>query len=339
LASFPGLETFERKLAQIFVRDRVFEKKLAIAFSGGRDSCALLAAMVRLAHQFRCNVEALHVVHRTEGRISRARKKASRQAEELCQKLSVPFICVIADATSDSEEHLRKARYAALTSLKEKVGYDLLLTAHHSDDLLETRLLRLLRGTGPLGLQAIRARRGDLWRPLLECDSKDILQYAESRKLTWFEDPTNQDLRWMRNWVRQVWLKQLDQDHPQARAVLARSLQTLANRLDSETIAYIRRIKKASPSVIESSDDAASDPALIPWGLSLEALSLPHSKILDQLALFCHTVGLSSYTQSHLEEILKRLRSHDGFQACRILGATWTVEGGLLRVSRSVSRS
>lgn len=346
-APLPKLSEFERRLAQVFVRDRVFEKRLAVAFSGGKDSTALLTAVARLKDQFRCELVAIHIQHQADSRsstsskpkVSSARQEARKQAEELCKTLGVPVVVQKALAASESEEDLRRARYKALSELRSR--YDLLLTAHHQDDLLETRLLRLLRGTGPLGFRAIRSRRGNLWRPLLEFDSKLMAPYLESRGLTWFDDPTNLDPRWMRNWVRQVWLKQLDHDHPTARAVLSRSLQSIAASLDSEKNAYIRRIRLSAPGAGPSVNSRTGlRPQSAPvWGLNLEVLSLPQPKILDQLALFCHTVGLSSYSQAHLHELLKRLRSHDGFQSCRILGVVWSIEAGHLCVKGAASQA
>ncbi len=89
------------------------------------------------------------------------------------------------------------ARYAVLKS-QLRPG-ELLLTAQHADDQLETVLLALLRGAGPAGLAAMPAvmpfGAGKLLRPLLELDRATLLNYVNAAGLQWIEDPTNAQLR------------------------------------------------------------------------------------------------------------------------------------------------
>jgi tRNA(Ile)-lysidine synthase TilS/MesJ len=76
------------------------------------------------------------------------------------------------------------------------------MTAHHQDDLIETSLLNLARGSGRLGLAPMTAVSDHLLRPLLAVPRAGLRDYAAARHLAWREDPTNQDLNNPRNWLR-----------------------------------------------------------------------------------------------------------------------------------------
>lgn len=102
---------------------------------------------------------------------------------------------------SASEEQAREARYNFLRQIKKKHGAKAIITAHHQDDLIETAFINLLRGTGRRGLTAI-AQSPDILRPLLDFSKKDILKYAKNHKLVWREDESNQDTRYLRNYIR-----------------------------------------------------------------------------------------------------------------------------------------
>lgn len=100
-----------------------------------------------------------------------------------------------------SEEKARKARYNFLYSVKEKYQANFIITAHHQNDLLETAALNILRGTGRRGLSAI-SDNPDVLRPLLGVPKTEIVKYANQNKLKWREDRTNEDDRYLRNYLR-----------------------------------------------------------------------------------------------------------------------------------------
>ena len=102
------------------------------------------------------------------------------------------------------EANARHARYAALANHLPPDG--LLMTAHQANDVAETMILRLLRGSGPGGLAGIpRLRRfagGWLIRPLLDWTRTRILDYLAEHRLDWIQDPANELLAMDRNFVR-----------------------------------------------------------------------------------------------------------------------------------------
>lgn len=100
-----------------------------------------------------------------------------------------------------SEEQARKTRYQFLNSVKKKHNARAIITAHHQDDLIETAFLNILRGTGRRGLTAI-SENPDVLRPMLGLSKAEVLAYAEQQRLRWHEDPSNQDERLLRNYIR-----------------------------------------------------------------------------------------------------------------------------------------
>jgi tRNA(Ile)-lysidine synthase TilS/MesJ len=100
-----------------------------------------------------------------------------------------------------SEDTARKARYTFLEQIRSKYKADAIVTAHHQDDLIETAVLNILRGTGHRGLKSISANKGVL-RPLLGYSKNTILNYAKVNKLRWREDVTNQEEIYLRNYLR-----------------------------------------------------------------------------------------------------------------------------------------
>ncbi len=188
---------------------------VAVAFSGGRDSLALLHATCRSAAALGLQVVALHVHH---GLLPEADGWV-RQAQQLCARwhrrgwpLRLRWDRLHgAPAPGESvEAWARAGRHALLARLAQEEGASLLLLAQHRRDQAETVLLQALRGGGPAGLSAMptSAVRGGLtWaRPWLDQPREAIEAYVHRHRLRPIEDPSNQDPRWARNRLRlQVW--------------------------------------------------------------------------------------------------------------------------------------
>lgn len=102
-----------------------------------------------------------------------------------------------------SEEVARNARYNFLRHISKKYNAAGIILAHHQDDLLETAVINLLRGTGWRGLTSLQSHPA-LIRPLLNTSKAEILAYAKQLQLDWREDATNLDTRYLRNYVRHV---------------------------------------------------------------------------------------------------------------------------------------
>lgn len=176
--------------------------RLAVALSGGVDSIVLLAALGRLLPGAR--LRALHVDHGLHADSAAWAKQCSRTAAEF----GVAFVGARIDPPGgpglNLEAAARDKRYAELAGMIS--AGEVLVTAHHGDDQLETVLLRLLRGAGVRGLTAIHEFApfgpGFLARPLLWATREEITAQARRWNLTWVEDPANREQRYDRSFLR-----------------------------------------------------------------------------------------------------------------------------------------
>ena len=176
--------------------------RLAVAVSGGVDSVCLLHWLAELG----MDIVALHVNHKL-------RPVADTEAtyvSQLCKKLNVP--CYVFDWTDDKpttglEAAARTARYKFMTDFCHKTGIETLLVAHQADDQIETFLMNLARGSGVIGLSAMRSvsyRDGiQIVRPLLDVFRHELISYCDQHNIRYFKDEMNYDDRYTRVKIRQ----------------------------------------------------------------------------------------------------------------------------------------
>ena len=206
--------------------------RLVAGLSGGVDSVVLLDILARVARKLRCRFSALHVNHQLSPNARRWEAFCGR----LCRARRIPFRSVKVDVQrGDSiEAAARAARYAVFA--RQECEY--IVLAHHRDDQVETLLLQLLRGAGVKGLAAMPLLRiqdpgsripdPGILRPLLDVTREEILVYARDRGLEWVEDESNQDMYFLRNFVRHEVLPVIARRFPAYRATLARAAGHLA---------------------------------------------------------------------------------------------------------------
>jgi tRNA(Ile)-lysidine synthase len=199
--------------------------KYWLGFSGGADSTALLHAL----HEIRDRVDApLEAVHFDHGLHAESDTWA-RHCRAFCLQRDIPFRALRLDIRPDGpgslEEAGRNGRYRAIERLLG--DGDLYLTAHHAEDQAETLLLNLMRGSGIEGLAGIpilrELGRGWVARPLLDVHRDDLLEYLRQRHVEWLEDPSNQDNRFDRNFLRNEVIPLLEQRWPGLSRRLART--------------------------------------------------------------------------------------------------------------------
>jgi tRNA(Ile)-lysidine synthase len=176
--------------------------RVTVAFSGGLDSTVLLAALCRLG--LPVPVRAAHVDHGLHEQSAEWTAHCARIAAAHGVELATVRVGVDRAAGLGLEGAAREARYGALAELLTPDEW--LLTAHHADDQLETVLLRLLRGTGVRGLRGIIPfapfAAGALGRPLLDFTRAQLRAQALEWNLRWIEDPSNEEPRHDRNYLR-----------------------------------------------------------------------------------------------------------------------------------------
>lgn len=177
--------------------------KYVVAVSGGVDSMVLLDVL-RQKPDLKLIVAHFNHGIRTD----------SDQDEELvkitAQKAGLVFVSSKANLGENaSEATARKKRYEFLREVQQQYQTKAIITAHHQDDLIETIILQLARGTGRKGLTSLRTH-SELVRPLLKVAKQVILNYAQSQHIMWREDSTNADLSYKRNYVRHIVMPKLD---------------------------------------------------------------------------------------------------------------------------------
>jgi len=205
------------------------DSSICVAYSGGVDSTALLAALAAGARS-RLQLRALHVNHGLHA----GADAWSAHCQTFARRVGVPLKVIAVEVPrtrgTSLEEQARDARYAALA--RELHAGEILLTAHHADDQLETVFLQLLRGAGVAGIAAMpqltRFAAGWLARPLLERSRAELAAWAAKRRLAWIEDVTNADERLDRNYLRRQVLPRIRSRWPACASAVARSARHAA---------------------------------------------------------------------------------------------------------------
>lgn len=206
--------------------------KYILAVSGGVDSMVLLDL---LAKKPGIELVVAHFNHGIRPDAARDEQLVRRVAKKQGLLTEVGYGTLGPKA---SEDIARRARYVFLASVQKKYkGYHL-ITAHHQDDLIETALINLLRGTGRKGLSSIRNDK--VVRPLLKNPKSAILAYARQNNLRWCEDLTNKDVKHLRNSLRLRILPRLTEKE---RKLLLSNLATIAklNKSIDKQIATLSR--------------------------------------------------------------------------------------------------
>lgn len=227
----------------------------AVAYSGGHDSTVLLHAMTALRPRLGpARLRALHVDHG----LAAESGDWARACRETCTRLGVACEVMVVDAGAASGESpeaaAREARYAALAGAL--LPGEVLLTAHHADDQLETVFLQLLRGAGVAGLAAmprdVALGPGRHRRPLLDFTRAELACWAEEQGLRFVDDPANREPRYARSYFRQRVLPRLLAYWPAAASSVARTAELCA-----ETARLLAEVGRADADACRDADGLA----------------------------------------------------------------------------------
>jgi len=177
-----------------------------VGLSGGADSVALLAVLNRLSPAFGISLTAAHFNHKTRASES-DRDEAFVRA--LCKSVGVALICGSLKDTArprgiSVEDYLRRRRYGFLEKALRKAGATRIALGHHQGDQAETVLMNIIRGAGLNGLSGIPPVRngGTFIRPLIECSRREIVDCLAAEGLSFVDDSSNTDERFLRNRIR-----------------------------------------------------------------------------------------------------------------------------------------
>jgi tRNA(Ile)-lysidine synthase len=291
-------------------------QSILLAFSGGLDSLALAHGLSILAPLYSVNWAIAHVHHGpTRDAIQAGEQHAYRDAAAVrARQIATDYnvAAYIIEATTplgDSEASLREFRRASLEGLRIDHAASRLFLAHHQDDLLETRVMRLLRGTGLQGLSAMQGESAHVVRPFLQITRAQIEAYARVQNLVPLEDPSNQNSDYLRNWIRNEWLPQLEARSPGAMGSLARSL-------DQIVAAPTRPVAVSGPTIDRK---------------QFRELSAADQKAVVAQKLL--SLGARDFSQTHVEEIVKRLDTVQKRLEFRVAHCLWSLNAQQIFVS------
>lgn len=251
-----------------------------IAFSGGSDSTALLHALAQETC-LKDKLTAIHVNHN----INPHAKSWAQWCADLCYQLKIPLITKSVDLPNHSEASCRQAR---LNIFKEILKpQDVLITAHHLNDQIETVLFRFFRGTGLNGLTGIQKSSRHLnyqvFRPMLKTHKSTVKEYLSSHHIDFITDPSNTDNRYSRNFIRNKVLPVLLQYNDN---VINHLQQTIENLQDTEVLIQ-QLIGQQNPIDLTGFKDPSSlQTALYHWINNLKVNS-PNKRRLLQFSKDC----------------------------------------------------
>jgi len=300
------LDPIERLVVRAFRRSEMAAPgaRVLAAVSGGSDSVALVWLLRAVAA--RAGIELAGLVHVHHGLRAGDADLDEAFCRALADRLGCPCyvsrvdVAALARARRRSiEAAAREARDAAFADAAARSGASRVATGHTLDDQAETVLLRLLRGAGARGLTGIRARRGMVIRPLLECRREALRAYLAARGEAFREDASNADLGIPRNRVRHELLPVIDRIAPGARRALARVAALAA---DDETF-FRGLVTELTSSVVLSSE-----------GVRLEALGAHPPALARRLARWAveRVAPDAALTVRHLDAMVGLAASRAG---------------------------
>jgi tRNA(Ile)-lysidine synthase len=226
---------------------------IVLAVSGGPDSTALLLGAASLAPRRGWQLTVAHLDHALRDGSPQDSAAVAAMAAELNLPSETRRADVAALARTEHrslEDAGRQARYRYLEELAAQRGPDALIaTAHTADDVAETILLRLVRGSGLRGLRGIPPRRGRIVRPLLQERRAPLRETLDAAGISYLLDPSNEEPQHARNRVRAELLPAMERLNPQAVLALLRFGRLAADDddlLDGLAVAELARRRGAA---------------------------------------------------------------------------------------------
>lgn len=310
-----NFHALEHKILKVVRENNLHSKSLLIAISGGRDSMVLLHLLFKISKAAQLSLRCVHIHHgKSESKKQVLyRNKAQKFCKVKCQRYGIEFLTNSKTSALElkSEEEMREFRQ---DQIKKVINQGEVLTlGHHSQDLLETRLMRLIRGVSFQGLRAMKILSNGKFRPLLNISDSEIQIYAKEFSIEYLEDPSNKSLTPLRNWVRHEWLVNLEKRLPGASKSLCKSMELfLESGLD------LRHFKPLGKTFNRHSLD------LIPPQLSL--------KLIRQL--YFEHYGLQA-TEAQVSEVIKQLYNSKKSHRFTIGQVLWIVNAEQVATAKS----
>lgn len=226
---------FKDKVLKYNKRNKLFHRgdRIVVGVSGGKDSVCLLDVLDRCREEFELTLLVVHVNHGIRGEAADRDEQfvkdmaAERGLECYSERVDVPQAA--RELKMSEEEAGRYLRYQIMRHVCMEKGFDKIAVAHHQDDVAETVLFQLFRGSGPRGLSGIHPKREYVIRPILFAEGREIEEYVQEKKLAYCEDQTNYSEEYSRNKLRLRVFPYVEREiNNRAKAHVAKAAQKIA---------------------------------------------------------------------------------------------------------------
>lgn len=219
------------------------DDRILVGVSGGVDSVVLLHILSRLG--FECVVAHcnFHLRGAESMRDELFVEKLADNYDLIYEKIDFDTIQFAKSNKISIEMAARELRYTWFKKTADKNRCQVIATAHHTDDSIETLLLNLIRGTGLKGLTGIEPKNGNIIRPILCCTRSEIEKYAQKNKLEYVIDSTNLANEYSRNKIRNLIMPVMGEINPSVKKTLAQNISRFrgAWEIYSEKVAEIEK--------------------------------------------------------------------------------------------------
>src|SRR5690625_1796301 len=257
--------------------------RIIVGVSGGPDSVALLHVLTLLGAGEPTPPFTLVVAHLHHGLRGASADADAELVAALARRWGLDAVIERTDVAALArtrgvgiQEAAREARYEFFLRLAKERGADRIALAHHADDQVETVLFRFLRGTGPKGLAGIPPVRGAIIRPLIEVTRETILDHCRRYDLPFREDPSNLDMRYRRNRIREELIPLIEERYnPAFRSAMIR-LARIHREEDEFLEGYAADIYRSLAQEIAGPGAEGEPPVPSEVFLSREALAALH---------------------------------------------------------------
>jgi len=277
---------------ELFARDN----RILLAISGGKDSVLML-------HLFKAIGVNIGVAHCNFNLRGDEAQRDENFVKMLSASLDVPCYLTHFDTKKYAAENkistqmaARDLRYPWFEEIRVKYGYDLVASAHHQNDTVETMLINLTRGTGISGLHGILPKRQHLIRPLLFLNRNEIDEIIDKNHLDFVEDSSNQSTQYTRNKIRLGVIPKLKEINPDLEKTFTENAVRFA-----EVEAFLNTaVKKLAAKILQKKDDGVH--------IAIDEIV----KLNPQRLLFFELLKPYGFTESVVQEILSHLNSLSG---------------------------
>ena len=189
--------------------------KIVLGVSGGPDSISMLDILRQIQEEFDFEIVVAHINHMIRKEAIQDEEYVKKYCEKNNIKCFVKRIDVIDIANNKkigTEEAGRLVRYDFFDEVLKQTGSNKIAIAHNKNDKVETIIMHVLRGSGLSGIKGIEPIRGNIIRPLIECEREEIEKYCDENRLEPRIDKTNFENDYTRNKIRNIVIPYIEKE-------------------------------------------------------------------------------------------------------------------------------